>query len=75
MTTVQQPEANPFALMMHPEAVFAAMAGSERLARLKSRICRPLDKPLLAHADADADADADAALDSDESPDTAASDS
>lgn len=69
MTTVQQPEANPFALMMHPEAVFAAMAGSERLARLKSRICRPLDKPLLAQADADA------ASDSDESPDTAAGDS
>lgn len=36
--------ANPFALMMYPEAVIAAVAGSERLARLKSRICRPLDK-------------------------------
>jgi hypothetical protein len=37
--------ANPFALMMTPEAVFAAIEHSERLARLKSRICRPLDGP------------------------------
>lgn len=51
MTTVQQPESNPFALMMEPEAIFAAMAGSDRLARLQSRICRPLDKPLISHAD------------------------
>ena len=37
--------ANPFALMMTPEAVFAAIEHSERLNRLKSRICRPLDGP------------------------------
>jgi hypothetical protein len=36
---------NPFALMMDPAAVFAAIEHSERLARLHSRICRPLDKP------------------------------
>ncbi len=36
---------NPFALMTAPEAVFAAIERSERLARLKSTICRPLDKP------------------------------
>lgn len=36
---------NPFALMTSPEAVFAAIERSERLARLKSTICRPLDKP------------------------------
>lgn len=40
-------ESNPFALMMNPEAVLAAIAGSERLARLGSRICRPLDKPVV----------------------------
>ena len=51
MTTVQPIESNPFALMMDPEAVFAALAGSDRLARLKSRICRPLDKPLTARPD------------------------
>lgn len=37
--------ANPFALMMNPEAVIAAMNRSERLLRLKSHVCRPLDKP------------------------------
>ncbi len=36
---------NPFALMMFPEAIFAAIEHSDRLRRLKSRICRPLDGP------------------------------
>ena len=48
MTTTQAIAPNPFALMMEPEVVFAAMASSDRLARLKSRICRPLDNPLTA---------------------------
>ncbi|MDP9045763.1 MAG: hypothetical protein M3O01_13260 [Pseudomonadota bacterium] len=52
MTTLQT-EANPFALMMEPEAIFAAVAASERLARLQSRICRPLDKPLISKSEAD----------------------
>ena len=39
-----QVASNPFALMMDPAAVFAAIEHSERLARLHSRICRPLDK-------------------------------
>jgi hypothetical protein len=37
--------------MMDPEAVFAALARSERLPRLHSRICRPLDKPQAVRAD------------------------
>lgn len=37
--------ANPFALMIAPEAIFAAIERSDRLARLKSTICHPLDKP------------------------------
>jgi hypothetical protein len=37
---------NPFALMVDPAAVILAIEQSERLGRLKSRICRPLDKPL-----------------------------
>jgi hypothetical protein len=41
---------NPFALMMHPEDVVAAMEHSERLARLERRVCKPLDKPVLGHA-------------------------
>ncbi|MEO6362315.1 MAG: hypothetical protein ABIO71_03710 [Caldimonas sp.] len=36
---------NPFAMLTSPEAVFAALEHSDRLARLKSTICRPLDKP------------------------------
>lgn len=40
--------ANPFALMMDPASVFAAVERSERLARLQSRVCRPLDKPQAA---------------------------
>jgi hypothetical protein len=39
--------ANPFALMMNPAAVIAAMEGSARLTGLNSRVCRPLDKPLI----------------------------
>lgn len=44
---------NPFALMMDPEAVLRALEGSDRLSRLQSRICRPLDKPLIARVDAE----------------------
>jgi len=52
MTTAQT-ASNPFALMMDPEAVFAALASSDRLDRLKSRICRPLDKPHAAKPEGD----------------------
>jgi hypothetical protein len=41
---------NPFALMMDPAAVVAAMEGSDRLGRLQRRICKPLDKPALGQA-------------------------
>jgi len=41
--------ANPFELMMNPEAVLQAMARSDRLERLQRRVCRPLDKPAAAH--------------------------
>jgi len=47
MTQLHHAAANPFALLMDPQAVFRAVEGSERLARLQSRVCRPLDKPLL----------------------------
>lgn len=39
---------NPFALLMNPDAVVHAMERSDRLSRLQRRICRPLDKPLIA---------------------------
>jgi hypothetical protein len=47
MTQPQNLAANPFALLMDPQAVFMAIEKSERLARLHSRVCRPLDKPML----------------------------
>jgi hypothetical protein len=47
MAQTQHPVANPFALLMDPESVFKAIEKSERLERLHSRVCRPLDKPLL----------------------------
>lgn len=40
--------ANPFALMMNPAEVFQALERSDRLERLQRRVCRPLDKPLIA---------------------------
>ena len=39
--------ADPFALMMNPQAVIQAMERSDRLSRLQRRICRPLDKPII----------------------------
>lgn len=38
---------NPFAMMLDPEAVISAMEDSLHLRRLRQRICRPLDKPLI----------------------------
>ena len=38
---------NPFAMMLDPEAVINAMEDSMHLRRLRQRICRPLDKPLI----------------------------
>ena len=53
-----QPVENPFALLLNPADVVAQMERSERLRRLKSRVCRPLDKPLIPCA-ADGEAQAD----------------
>ena len=45
----QHPVSDPFALMMNPQGVIHAMECSDRLAGLQRRVCRPLDRPLLAH--------------------------
>lgn len=45
--TTAQPVSNPFALMMEPESVLAAVAASERLTRLRRRVFRPLDRPMI----------------------------
>lgn len=38
---------HPFSLLVSPETVSKAVADSERLAHLRRRICRPLDKPTI----------------------------
>lgn len=66
--------ANPFAMMVDPAGVIAAMQGSERLSHLERRICRPLDtlhrRPAadagLASFDDGIDADVDADEDIDQ---------
>ncbi|WP_431262669.1 hypothetical protein ACQ859_21500 [Roseateles chitinivorans] len=52
-TTQEFFAANPFAMLLDPERVAHEVATSERLSRLRSRIYRPLDKPLIAHVGAD----------------------
>lgn len=48
--------ANPFRLMLEPEAVIAAVEKSERLGALNRHLCRPLDRPLPGAAAADGEA-------------------
>lgn len=63
MSQVQLSTPNPFALLMDPQSVFDVIDKSERLERLHSRICRPLDKPVLPVAAAEDDDQDDARLD------------
>lgn len=41
---------NPFMLLVNPEVVLAAIENSERLGKLNSKMCRPLDGPATAAA-------------------------
>lgn len=50
-STAPTAELNPFALMMDPAAVLAAMERLDRSTQAQRRICRPLDKPLPAKED------------------------
>lgn len=52
LTSTQDFAANPFAMLLDPERVAHEVACSERLSRLRSRVYRPLDKPLIARRDA-----------------------
>lgn len=54
--------ADPFALLINPQDVVAAMQGSDRLHGLARRVCRPLDRPLIPHRGKDV-ADYDSAID------------
>lgn len=44
---------DPFAMLINPQAVLQAIEQSGRLGALASRVCRPLDKPLIPKRDAD----------------------
>ena len=44
-------------MMLDPERILRAVEGSERLNRLQSRICRPLDQIAAVPATGDAEAD------------------
>ena len=44
---------NPFALMIEPEVVLAAIEKSERLSQLNRHLCRPLDRPVLGNRKAE----------------------
>ena len=46
-------EPNPFALMMDPQSVLAAMERLDRSTQAQRRVCRPLDKPLPGKSDPD----------------------
>ena len=46
--------ADPFAMLINPQAVLQAIEQSGRLGALASRVCRPLDKPLIPKRDEDA---------------------
>ncbi|MBK6866158.1 MAG: hypothetical protein IPG91_22925 [Ideonella sp.] len=52
----QAPVSDPFAMLMDLQGVVQAMERSDRLARLQSRICRPLDKPIIGSAETERDA-------------------
>ncbi|MFM2121163.1 MAG: hypothetical protein RL722_2631 [Pseudomonadota bacterium] len=56
MKTTQTQNAHPFAFMMDPAAVLAAVEGSEHLKGLKRRVYHPLDKPLIPVAGSESDA-------------------
>ncbi|HEY6513036.1 MAG TPA: hypothetical protein VI032_13710 [Burkholderiaceae bacterium] len=42
---------DPFAMLINPQAVLIAIEQSGRLGALNSRVCRPLDKPLIPKRD------------------------
>ena len=49
---LEAPLSNPFALMVEPDAVFAAVRRSDRLNGLASRVVLLLDRPAPARPDA-----------------------
>jgi hypothetical protein len=61
--------ADPFAMLIQPEAVLQAIEQSGRLGALASRICRPLDKPLIPKREGEGQRSFDESVDRTEEPD------
>lgn len=61
--------ADPFAMLVRPEAVLHAIEQSGRLGALASRICRPLDKPLIPKRDGESQPTFDESTEGVEEPD------
>lgn len=61
--------ADPFAMLVRPEAVLQAIEQSGRLGALASRICRPLDKPLIPKRDGEPQPAFDESIEGVEEPD------
>jgi len=61
--------ADPFAMLIQPEAVLQAIEQSGRLGALASRICRPLDKPLIPKRDGEGQRAIDESIEGFEDPD------
>lgn len=53
MTTTTMFSANPFALMVDPQRVQAAVARSKSLRQLRNRECHPLDRAVIRSASAE----------------------
>lgn len=60
--------ADPFAMLVRPEAVLQAIEQSGRLGALASRICRPLDKPLIPKRDGESQPTFDESVEAPEEP-------
>lgn len=54
---------DPFAMLVNPQAVLQAIEQSSRLGALNSRVCRPLDKPLIPKRDGEEQRNFDEILD------------
>lgn len=55
--------ADPFSLLVDPQAVQRALEGSQRLECLNRRICRPLDRTVVPKPAGEDSANYDAAID------------
>ena len=58
--------ADPFDMMINPQAVLSAIESSERLQHLSRRVYRPLDRPIIPRVAGGKNATDDAAIDASE---------